>query len=93
MIIFLNETPQAMVRQGLDEAAADSQLGFRDHVDLTLVPARVLKSAIAQCKQRVIAATSHILTGMEVRSPLTNDDVARLHLLACEHLAAKALCM
>lgn len=67
--------------------------GLGDHMDLALVPARVLQGAVAQSEQGVVAATSHVVAGVEVRAALTDDDVAGPDLLACEHLAAKALCV
>jgi len=50
-----------------------------------------LHSTLLECEQRVIATAPDTRTGMEVRTALTNDDLARTDNLTAETLDAEAL--
>ena len=68
-------------------------LDLRDDVHLALVTTRVLQDTVAQSEQGIVAPATHIVTRVEMSAALTNDDIARLDLLTCEHLAAQTLSM
>ena len=51
----------------------------------------VLYRAFAQSEQGVVLAATHILTGVDARTALTNQNVARTDELTCEALATKTL--
>ena len=64
---------------------------LRSNVHATLEAARELNSAVAQREQRIVAAATHILTGVDVRATLTHDDRTGQHVLAGEALDAQSL--
>jgi hypothetical protein len=58
---------------------------------LTLFAFCELKVANLQGKQRIIVASPDILAGMDMRSALADNDIARLHKLAGKLLNAETL--
>ena len=65
----------------------------RTNVDATFDALGEDQVAVALGEQRVVLAAANVLAGMEFRATLTNDDIASLHILACELLHAKSLCV
>src|SRR5690554_1861847 len=69
----------ASVREDVDELAA-----------LALAE---LHPAVDRGEEGVVAAATHVLTGVELGAPLADEDRAGGHLVAVEHLHAEALCV
>ena len=82
------------MRHPVEEASvpAPPLRGERFDIDVLLVPARrELHRAFDQREERVIAADADVLTGVELRPALADDDIPREHVLAAETLDAEAL--
>src|SRR5690606_34999505 len=67
------------------------ELGRDDVDDLAAATRRELDRAGREREQGVVAAAAHVLTGVEVRAALTDEDLAGLDDLAAEALDAEAL--
>jgi hypothetical protein len=66
----------------------------RDDVDDLAATLRTkLNCASSKSEQGVVAATTDVGAGVEVRATLTNDDFARENLLAAEALHSETLCV
>lgn len=67
-------------------------LHLRRNVYDLATPARAeLDLARSECEQSVVLPFTDIVAGMELGAPLTDDDLACVHLLAAEALDTEAL--
>ena len=57
-----------------------------------LVAMRELQSAVLEGKERIVGTTTHVVSGVDVRAVLANDDVAGRNLLTGKTLYPEALC-
>ena len=63
--------------------------GSRKHAHATLVAALVLDGSVDEGEQRIVLATAHVRTGVDVGAALTDENRARSDGLAGETLATK----
>ena len=82
----------AVVRPPVVDPELDWSVG--DDVDqLAATAATELDPTISGGKQRVITPATHILAGVELRAPLTDDDAAGGHLATVVDLDSQTLCV
>ena len=65
------------------------------YADLLFVSALALEldNAVLESEERIVSADADIVTGMDLRSALTDNDAAREHCLPVLTLDAEALCL
>src|SRR5579864_4693426 len=71
--------------------ASASPSASDDVDDLTPAPGAELHLTLGQSEQRVVAAPTHVVAGMEMRAALADDDLTGLDRLTAERLHAEAL--
>jgi hypothetical protein len=66
---------------------------FRSDMHFSLIALCELKIALSECEERVIAAAPNVLAGMDMRSALAHNDIARVHEFTGKFLDTQALCL